>query len=175
MSKVLSQNLQQSIAELANTFLLVCLIFLGLFAVYTIWHMRVKKMREYKRKRRFKEDASGEKMNITSALPDLSKDEMKKIALEEKAKKEEEVIDMEHIDGLPLKPKVYFDTEKDPAGGDEPSPEPKIVRSFLSNEPLPKFEESLDKLTVEDESDAGEALWGSVEIDPEEAEEDTET
>jgi hypothetical protein len=159
--------------------LLTFLLFIAVLAVYVIWHMRMQKMREYKRRKYKAESELSEKLNITTVLPDLTKDEMKKIAVEEKAKKEgEEAIDLDRYEGLPLKPKVYFDPEKDPSG-DEPPPEPKIKRSFLSNEPLPKaedepVEETVVGREVENEEE-DEGLWGSIEIDqPQEGDEPLE-
>lgn len=173
MSPGTANNLQQQIIELANMFLIISLLFIAVLAVYVIWHMRMKKMREYHRDRRHRETMLGEKLNLTAVLPDLSKDEMRKIAINEKARQEDEQIDLENYEGLPLKPIVYFDPEKDAVADYEPPVEPKIIRSFLSNEPLPRVdapEENGEKKEEGENMDGGEtaddveSLWGSVEV-----------
>lgn len=83
-------------------------------------------------------------MDILEVLPDLSREELKKIATDEKEllKAKEEKIDINNYEGLPLQPKVYFDPEKDKGPPDEEPPKPKIERSVLSNEPVPQEEEA---------------------------------
>jgi len=155
----LNQSIVGMINELANWFLFTFLLFIGILALYTIWHMRTRKMREYRRQK-YSASNLGDKLDITSVLPNLSKDEMRNIAHNEKAKKEEETINLDDYHGLPLKPKVYFDPKRDTVV-DGPQPEPKIKRSFLSNEPLPKPEQR-EKRSVEEIYKANEIPWDAM-------------
>jgi hypothetical protein len=130
-------NLQRSISDLASMLLFAFLAIVAVMIVYVVWHMRNRKMKDYRRRKYLHTGELSEKLDLTTVLPDLSRDEMKRIALEEKAMKGDEGIDLENYNGLPLKPKVYFDPDKDKKDTGE-SIKPKIMRSFLSNEPLPK-------------------------------------
>ncbi len=188
---VYNQDIHQHIKELANLVLVVMLVSIGILGVFVIWNMRVKKMREFHRQKERRDSQLSEKLNLTTVLPDLSRDEMKKIALEEKARKnEEEQINLEDYDGLPLKPKVYFDPEKDAVADYKELPGSKIIRSFLSNEPLPKVEteepspkkggeygrivmERKGAGKEEEEEDDGGSLWGSIELGDVEREDDS--
>ena len=122
--------------ELLTQTVLALLLILGLMIIYTIWHYRNKKMREYRRKREASMSKLGEKLDL-KILPGMSKDDLRQFAVATKEEMEEGIdvkIDLENYEGLPLKPKVYFSEED--VGADEPI-KPTIKRSFLSNEPLP--------------------------------------
>ena len=144
------------IRELANWALLTSLLVIAILAFNSVWHMRLKKMREYRRQK-YSASSLGDKSDLSSVLPSLSKDEMRRIAIGEKSNKEQETINLDNYHGLPLKPKVYFDPDKD-AAPNGPKPEPKIKRSFLSNEPLPKSDEG-EKRTVEEAYKANDITW----------------
>jgi hypothetical protein len=132
-------SLYDSMVELANLLLITFLLLVAVLVFVTIWSMRDRKLREIRRKKREKERQLGEKLNLPGVLTDLTRNEMKSIAVEEKKRREkDDVINIEEYHALPLRPKVYFDPAADAAPSDEQPPEPKIKRSVLSNEPLPR-------------------------------------
>lgn len=144
MIAALSQSTQKAMLELAY----VSLALLGLFllvwmiaSILKILNLRVRNM--MRKKADAYKDAEG-RIDILDVLPDLSREELKRIATDEKEllKAKEEKIDINNYEGLPLRPKVYFDPEKDKGPPDEEPPKPKIERSVLSNEPAPQEEEA---------------------------------
>jgi len=140
--------LSQSSMEAMLMLFYVSTGFLGLFVLGWIV-VRVPKLLDlwlrnkmHKNTGRIK-DAEG-RVDILDVLPDLSREELKRIATDEKEllKAKEKTIDINNYEGLPLRPKVYFDPEKDKGSPDDEPPKPKIERSVLSNEPVPKEEEA---------------------------------
>ena len=154
-----TNELHQSIFELANLMLVSILALISVLAAYVIWHMRVHKMREYRKRKYFTKGDLSDRLDLTTVLPNLTRDEMRRIAVEDKAVKDKkEEIDLEQYEGLPLNPKVYFDPEKDKADKGREI-KPKIVRSFLSNEPLPKQDGDTPKQSVEAAYKSNQISW----------------
>lgn len=141
--------------ELAYVSLALLGVFLIAWIITSILKVRNMRLRDSMRK---KQDASGDigdRLDLVEVLPDLNKEEMKRMAIKEKERKagQEEKINLDNYEGLPLKPKVYFDPEKDKGPPDEKPPEPKIQRSILSNEPFPKEEVASDAQSADSQKE----------------------
>ena len=161
----LSKATADAMLELAYISLVLLGVFLLVWIIISIMKVRDIRMRDTMRR---KQDAGrdiGERLDLVEVLPDLNREELKRMALEEKERKAGEVekINLENYDGLPLKPTIYFDPEKDKASPDEKPPEPKIHRSILSNEPFPKEETEPDvqpdDIQIEEETIAEPSPW----------------
>jgi hypothetical protein len=176
LTPTIAKNMTEAMRELANIGLVVFLVFIAMMIVVSIASMRDKAMRKILRKRREKELEETGEADLTTVLPQLNRNELTNFALEEKKKSEElgEQISFEKIDGLPLKPRVYFDPVKDAAKPDDPQPEPKIIHSFLSTDPLPREEKAEEEKKVVEEKKTVTSPWMPVDITKkgEESEED---
>lgn len=144
MTPSLAKNMTDAMRELAMLGLVVFIVFIAMMIGVTIMSMRDKAMRKLLRKRREKELRESESADLTTVLPRLSRNELKNFAIEEKkrALEQGEKIHVDEIDGLPLKPTVYFDPVADAAKPDDPKPKPKVMHSFLSSGPLPREEKA---------------------------------
>ncbi len=156
MTPTIAKNMTEMMRQLAVLGLIVFGAFIAMMLTVTIMSMRDKAMRKLLRKRREKEREEQELPDLTVVLPQLSRTELKDFAIEEKKRAIEqgEQIHVDEIDGLPLKPTVYFDPVADAAKPDDPKPKPKVVHSFLSTGSLPREEEVVEeKVAVEEKGD----------------------
>ena len=130
--------------ELAYVSLALLGLFLLVWMITSILKILNLRVRNTMRKKADAYKDSPGRINILDVLPDLSKEELKRIATDEKEllKAKEEKINIDNYEGLPLRPKIYFDPEKDKGSPGEEPPKPTIERSVLSNEPAPQEEEA---------------------------------
>jgi len=151
----MSRATADAMLELAYISLALLGLFLLAWIITSIMKVQNVRVRDTMRK---KQDAGrdiDDRLDLVEVLPDLNKEEMKRMAIKEKERKagQEEKINLDDYEGLPLKPTIYFDPEKDKGPNDEKPPEPKIVRSILSNEPFPKEEVKSDTQPADSQSE----------------------
>jgi hypothetical protein len=158
VTPTIAKNMTEMMRQLAVLGLIVLIAFIAMMLTVTIMSMRDKAMRKLLRKRREKEREEQELPDLTVVLPQLSRDELRDFAVEEKKRAFEqgEQVHVDVIDGLPLKPTVYFDPVADAAKPDDPKPKPKIVHSFLSTGALPKEDEAAEEKGEDDSGPEGD-------------------